>query len=304
LPGGAPVRRALTPAAVALYALLAGSAFTTVYDPLPDLPLAVDLATLALPSLGLGLAVGRFWPVALPFLLAIPYALADDDGSNAFAYRLPALAIGVFALAAAVLVLTGVLLRTGRRPPPASVGAALMLLGAVPLAWAGYRQLRPLDESGEVLIADDPGSFRAVRLGAPRVRVIAELGSSTGSRGSSIAPIGEDFDHIGGPPFIATPGSRHETLRYRDTSVLLADDRVYGFVITDEDAETTAGVGVGDSLEVARDAYPSLDCGIARAGEYRTFPYCGGSLGLGRWIWFGQDPIRSIVLASTELATG
>ena len=251
-----------------------------------------------LPNLGLGLAVGHFGAVLVPFLVAAPYALAGDDGSNGFSYRLPALALGVFALAAAVLVLTGVLLRTGRRPSPAWIGAALLLVAAVPLVWAGYRQLRPRDDTGGRVVATD---VRGVSLGDTRVDVVDALGPTAGSSGSSIAPLGEDFDEIGGPPFIATPGSEHESLRYRDTTVLLSDDRVYGVVTTDEEAETPEGVGVGDNLDVAEDAYPGLACGVARAGEYRTFPYCGARLRPGRWIWFGQDPIRSIVLTTTEL---
>jgi hypothetical protein len=252
-----------------------------------------------LPSLGLGLVVGRFWSVALPLLVAAPYALAGDDGSNAFSYRLPALAIGILALGAAVLVLTGVLVRTGRYRPPAHVGAALLLLGSVPLAWAGYRQLRPLDQDGEVAVA---AGYRGVALGSARSRVIAALGSPPPvSPASSIAPLGDDFDHIGGPPFIATPGSSHETLRYPDTSVLVSDGRVYALMITDPEAETTEGVGIGDNLGLAEERYPDIECGIARAGEYRTFPYCGGRLRRGRWLWFGQDPIRSIVLTTSEL---
>jgi hypothetical protein len=275
------------------------SAFTTVYDPLPDLPIGIDLAALVLPSLGLGFAVGRYWAPGVPLLVAAPYALAGDDGSNAFSYRLPALAIGVIALSAAVLVLTGVLLRTGWYRPPAYVGAALLVLGAVPLAWAGYRQLRPLDEAGDVVVGT---GYRGAALGSARAAVVEALGPPPpGSHGSSIAPLGDDFEHIGGPPFIATPGLSHETLRYPDLSVLISDDRVYGLMLTDPEAETAEGVGVGDSLELAEDRYSGVDCGTARAGEYRTFPYCGGRLGPSRWIWFGQDPIRSIVVTTTEL---
>jgi hypothetical protein len=265
---------------------------------LPDLSVGMELAAIALPSLGLGLAVGRFWATLVPFVVAAPYALAGDDGSNAFSYRLPAPAIGVLALAAAVLVLTGVLFRTGRRRPPDWVGAALLLAGTLPLIWAGYRQLRPIDESGDRVIGSSgPGDA----LGGSRARVVEALGTPPPSRGSSVAPLGENFDDIGGPPFIATPGSSHETLRYTRTSVLLSDGHVYGFVLTDEEVETAEGVGVGDNLDVAKDKYPNLDCGRGRVGDYRTFPYCGGRLGPGRWIWFGQDPIRSIVLTTTEL---
>jgi hypothetical protein len=278
--------------------LLAASAFTTLYDPLPDLPLVVDLAALVLPNLGLGLAIGRYWAAAVPFFVAAPFALVGDDGSNAFSYRLPSLAIGVFAVAAAVLVLTGVLLRTGRTPVPGWTGAALLLAGALPLLWAGYRQVRPLDEHGAGVVG---AGYRGVAVGSSRAGAVAALGPPPRPEGASVAPLGDDFDDIGGPPFIATPGSSHEALRYRDISVLLSDGRVHGLVLTDPEAETDEGVGVGDNLELAEDRYPSLDCGIAEADDYRTFPYCGGRIGARRWIWFGQDPIRSIILTSSEL---
>ena len=252
---------------------------------------------LTLPSLGLGIAVGRFWAAAVPFLVLAPWALAGDDGSNSFSYRLPALAIGLLALSSAVLVLTGVLLRTARRHLPKWVGVTLLLFGAFPLLWAGYRQVRPFDEKGELAL--DPG-FRGVVVGTSRARAVELLGPPSGG-GESIAPLGENFDDIGGPGFIATPGSSHETLRYRGVSVLASDGRVYGLVITDEEAETDEGVGVGDNLGLAEDRYTGLDCGRARAGKYRTYPYCGGRLRPGLWIWFGQDPVRSIAFTTTEL---
>jgi hypothetical protein len=279
--------------------VLAVSAFTTFYDPLPDLPIGIDLAALVLPNLGLGLLVGRFWVVSLPLFLAAPWALTGDDGANVFAYRLPALAIGVLAASAAVLVLTGVLIRTGRYRVPAVAGAALLLLGTLPFAWAGYRQLRPLDESGDTQIGN---SLFRLSLPGQREEVIRQFGPPR-SGGDSIAPIDEDFDEIGGPPFIATPGSTHETLRYRGRSYLISDDRIYGLLVTDEEAETE-GVGVGDNLGVAEDRYRDIECGTARAGEYRTFPYCVATLGPRAFIWFGQDPIRSILLTETEVGPG
>jgi hypothetical protein len=256
---------------------------------------------LALPSFGLGLAAGHWWAVALPLLIAAPYALAGDDGTNAFAYRLPTPAIGVLALAAAVLVLTAVLIQTGRHALPAWVGAALLLAGTVPLAWTAYRHLRPLDDAGDLLIGDEAGRFRNVSLGDSRTRVTEELGAALRVDGGTIAPVGEDFDDIGGPPFIATPGTTHESLRYRDLTVLLSNGRVYGLLVTNPQADTTQGVGIGDNLALAEERYSSLDCGIVEVDDYRRFPYCGGRIGRGRWIWFGQDPIRSIVVASSEI---
>jgi hypothetical protein len=257
-----------------------------------------------LPSVGLGFAARRYWAAAVPLLVAVPFALAGDDGSNAFAYRLPALAIGILALAAAVLVLTGVLLGTGRYGPPVYVGSWLLVLGAVPLLWASYRHLRPVDEPGSraLVIEEGAAAFRGIAFGEDRELVIRKLGPKREADGT-IAPTGERFEDIGAPPFIDIPGVTHEVFRYPDTTVLLTENGVYGFVITADDAETLAGVGIGDNLALAEDRYGDLECGIARAGDYRTFPYCGGMVGAGRWIWFGQDPIRSITVTRTELGT-
>jgi hypothetical protein len=269
---------------------------------LPNLPIGIDLAALALPSVGLGLAARRYWAAAVPLAVAVPFALAGDDGSNAFAYRLPALAMGILALAAAVLVLTGVLLGTSRYRPPVYAGSALLVLGAVPLLWASYRHLRPVDEPGSRALLVDVGAaaFRGIAFGESRELVMRKLGPIRES-GGTIAPIGERFEDIGAPPYIDTPGVTHEVFRYPATTVLLTENGVYGFVITADDAETFAGVGIGDNLALAEDRYGDLECGIARAGDYRTFPYCGGMVGSGRWVWFGQDPIRSITVTRTEL---
>lgn len=35
--------------------------------------------------------------------------------------------------------------------------------------------------------------------------------------------------------------------------------------------------------------------------EYRPYPYCLVRLGPDRYVWFGQDPIRSITVSSTPL---
>ena len=48
--------------------------------------------------------------------------------------------------------------------------------------------------------------------------------------------------------------------------------------------------------------YPDLHCGTANEGtEYITFPYCGGRIAPQRYVWFGEDPIRSISLSVTPL---
>ena len=56
---------------------------------------------------------------------------------------------------------------------------------------------------------------------------------------------------------------------------------------------------IGDSLDEVRERYPGLRCGIRNEGtEYVEYPYCTGKLGPGRYIWFGENPVKSITMAT------
>ena len=78
--------------------------------------------------------------------------------------------------------------------------------------------------------------------------------------------------------------------------------RVFAIMITAPGVHTARGVAVGDKLAAARRAYPHLHCGTGGTGEFGYFPFCGGKIASNRWIWFGRNPIRSITIASRELA--
>ncbi len=297
-------------AAVVAYGLLAASVFTSVYDPLPDFPIGLSLALLVLPQLALGLAAPRWWAVPLPICVALPWAIAGDTG-NAFSARLSALeALAVATLAAAV-VMAGVLVATspdthlgrlrGRWPV---VAGCVLLVSFVPLGWAALRAVEPVDErpADPLTIDEVRGAVGATGLGHSVSAVTSAFGAARPSPSAPVAPLGERFDEIAAPAFIATPGETHSVLRYRGVSFLISDAGVYAVILTAGRAETAAGIGIGDNLEVARDAHPELDCAIGETVDERTFPYCSGRLSNGRYAWFGDDPIRSIVLATTELS--
>jgi hypothetical protein len=90
--------------------------------------------------------------------------------------------------------------------------------------------------------------------------------------------------------------------RFRDIS-LVADRRgAWSFSVTAEGAATARGVGIGSELAQVKRTYEGLDCGTANEGtEYVQFPYCTGRVAEDRYIWFGEDPVKSITVSIAPL---
>jgi hypothetical protein len=148
------------------------------------------------------------------------------------------------------------------------------------------------------------GRYAGVRIGDTRQAALGIAGPlpKQPHDGASM-PLGSDFYDDGGPSNWRPPGSgRHapRDLRYRTMSFLAgttARPQVYGFIITDRHAQTSKGVGIGDTLAYARKLYPRLQCDIVNQdSEYATFPACRARLGPHRYLGFGQNPIRTIIL--------
>lgn len=92
------------------------------------------------------------------------------------------------------------------------------------------------------------------------------------------------------------------TMRYDELTVDIAPRQgAYAFFVWRPDARTTSGIRIGDRLKSAAQRHPGFRCGIRnRNSEYTPYPYCKGRVG-DIYVWFGQDPIRSITLSSTPL---
>ena len=159
----------------------------------------------------------------------------------------------------------------------------------------------------------------------PRPKVLDELkgryrGTAIGDRRSSArrrqgrpprpkskdenGPVDSDFYDDGTPSTWSPPGRstvEGRDLNYRGRSYLVeggrGDRRVYGFIITDRRAQTSRGVGIGDTLAFARRHYPQLRCDVINQGtEYVAYPACRARIAPRRYLGFGQNPIRSISL--------
>jgi hypothetical protein len=157
------------------------------------------------------------------------------------------------------------------------------------------------------VIDEMASSYRGISLGDSEARVEANLGHAT--RGQSLFPLKSSASwlELGGPNLIPTPTScrpssqsRRAALRYTEVVALVCDQSVYALLIFDQRAETSRGVGIGDPLREVSDSYGGVQCrDTARGDAGVPFKYCAGSLEQGRYIWFGGDPIASVVLSTT-----
>jgi hypothetical protein len=77
---------------------------------------------------------------------------------------------------------------------------------------------------------------------------------------------------------------------------------VYAFFITRPGTRTSRHVGIGSSLDEVRSAYPDARCAHHDGGEYVDYDYCRVHLGPHRWLWFGENPVRSVGLSTTFIA--
>jgi hypothetical protein len=178
---------------------------------------------------------------------------------------------------------------------------ALVLLGVALLVYHDADKTEPA-RTERVLVDPAAGTFRGVRLGATRAEAVARLGEAPPwTDDDPVEPLEEDWTEIGAPSVMTFPGTP-DVLRYPRTVVELEDGRVIAIVTAELGATTPPGVAVGDDLASVRAAYPALRCWDAPvAGGHGSYPVCSGRVESRRWLWFGEDPIRSITIASVRL---
>jgi hypothetical protein len=171
-------------------------------------------------------------------------------------------------------------------------------------------------------VDEKAGTVAGVGLGDSRARLERTFGpgKDTTDTGGVAVPRGADHDAIGSPnsygfprpcrrrPAGGSPSPRSQgllSLSYSYVAFELCDGRVYEFVTTGAGARTVEGVAIGRSLRAAKRAYPRLRCGTSTGDSTDPptplYPYCSGRVGPDRYLWFGQNPIRSIAIASVRL---
>jgi hypothetical protein len=155
----------------------------------------------------------------------------------------------------------------------------------------------------EWVIDEVRGTYRGVGIGDSPAEVRRVFGvREYADLNEGMMPIGADFADDGGPMVVDFPekpaGDRHALLRYSDASFLFFDGKVFAVVVTHEGAATARGVAIGHDIGSVEDRYRTVTCGDAEP-ESGPYPYCAGELAPGRHVWFGQDPIGSITMATT-----
>jgi hypothetical protein len=149
------------------------------------------------------------------------------------------------------------------------------------------------------------GSYKGVALGDPQREAIRVFGPPVDTDNPAY-PIGISYSD-GGPTSQKNPPGYHgkpDLLRYDEVSFLSTPTPagIHSIVIADPRAATQRGVGIGDPLSRAKHAYPTLRCFKAENTFESPSPaHCSGKLADGRYIWFGNDPIRIIALSPTSM---
>jgi hypothetical protein len=148
------------------------------------------------------------------------------------------------------------------------------------------------------------GTYRGVGIGASA----AEIRRVFGARAFAdlyrepIGPLDAEFRDDGLPMVISFPdrlsAGRTAVLRYSDASFLFFDGKVFAVVVTDDEAATGRGLAIGHDLGSVEQRYEKMTCREAEP-ESGPYPYCAGVLGPQRHVWFGQDPIASVTIATT-----
>jgi hypothetical protein len=159
-----------------------------------------------------------------------------------------------------------------------------------------------VSREGGPLIDERRGAYRGIEMGDSEAEVRRIFGNPESRAG--FAPSDHLPAEVGVPQSLPVLGATvPHPLRYDDAAFLVAEEYgVYALIIDEEGARTLRGVGIGDDLDEAKQAY-HLRCidvagGESPAGDVATYPSCSATIGRKMRIWFGRDPIRSITLLS------
>jgi len=276
------------------YTLLVVSVQSDLYQPLPPLPFAVFVVVALAVTLAVGMAAASWWAV---LAAAAPLAWASQGSL--------ALIIGALAvLPVAAVIALGVLLGRHFKRRVVYTGVAILALAFVPMATAAALARWPHDHQPAHPEPIDlaTGSYAGVTLGDSEQ--VALRKATEPLLGRSVHDLHRLAGVDGADAFSSAYAT--ETFVYRDHALMIRNGKVVAIVITNPDAETSAGIGPGDGLALVPERYPTLRCehhdGYSDEGPAGP-PDCHGHVGdVGLWI--SEDPVQLVTIASVDAGMG
>lgn len=257
----------------ALAAYVCSAAFfigADAWDPLAEWGFGILLAN----SVAIGLVGGRWWMLFTPLsLIALAPLTRATEPPIFFALAVPALLI----LSAALIALgVGVRKRRRRRGAEAErhaadVGLGLLVLALAATGWGIFLDHRVVDRvpSRPVLVDERTGAYRGIAPGAAAARVRRLFGEPVVDSGNYVPrPLAAR------PKEVSSPGSLPgwQPWRYKKLVVFISGGEVRGYLTTERSAQTQMGVGVGDSLTLAKRRHPGLECDGVTLGSDAVNP--------------------------------
>jgi len=153
-----------------------------------------------------------------------------------------------------------------------------------------------------VTVDERAGTYRGVGLLDTRRELERRFGRARVTKDGPFEPLNMDFYDAMLPPSPSYTTGEHAFWRFQDVAVDAYDGKTFTLAVTAQNAVTKQRVGVGSTREQVVAKYPGLKCGVANEGtEWPEIPYCTGRVSPGRYIWFGGDPVRSVVLSRKTL---
>jgi hypothetical protein len=155
------------------------------------------------------------------------------------------------------------------------------------------------DESWTLRVDERRGTVDGVGLGDGIAAMEQRFGEKRAADAyrESVVPLSVEVGESEGPSHfsLGPPFYRYERL-----SFFAEGGRIVGFMVVGP-AKTASGIASGDDLDRVRDVYPQARCGQASRGEYEHYAACVVRLGPRRVVWFGGDPISTIMVGTGEL---
>jgi hypothetical protein len=251
-------------------------------------------------SVGLGFAVGRARMALLPLIwVGVQLVELSSDSGELYLVLFSTIAAG---LGAALCIWGGVGLSKLVSLPPmnrawVAICSCEALLTIVLLAPAGdlssdRHHAKPIaTRPAQGPILELPGSYAGIPIGYPREAVKRK-------HGWPLLTLRTPVMNEENEPFYDPSWKGDSELKYRDARFDFEHMKVVRIAVYGRGGRTSRGVKIGDRLGRARKTYGARCWPDRRIGKFISKARCEVKLGPDRYLYFGEDPIKLIIVAT------